>query len=164
MPIYEFYCDACHTIYSFFSHTVNTTKQPHCPKCGKQRLKREVSLFAATGGAKEDDGAGDLPFDPAKMEGAMEGLAREAEGMDEEDPRQAATLMRKLTNMTGMELGDGMQEALTRMEAGEDPDAIEQELGDRIEAEDPFVLPGRKRGSAARRRRAPARDATLYDL
>ena len=41
--------------------------------------------------------------------------------------------MRKLTDMTGLELGDGMQEALKRMDAGEDPDAIEAEMGDLLE-------------------------------
>jgi putative FmdB family regulatory protein len=163
MPIYEFYCDACHMIFSFFSRTVNTSKRPTCPKCGKRRLKREVSLFATTGRANEEEGADDLPFDATKMEGAMESLAREAENINEDDPRQAAQLMRRLSNMTGMELGDGMQEALKRMEAGEDPEAIEQELGDRIEQEDPFVMPGGKKGGA-KHRRPPGRDEKLYDM
>ena len=35
----------------------------------------------------------------------MNMLAGEAENINEDDPRQAANLMRKLTDMTGMELG-----------------------------------------------------------
>ena len=58
------------------------------------------------------------------MEKAMGLLASQADTMDENDPRQAADLVRKLTDMTGMELGPGMQEALSRMESGEDPDKI----------------------------------------
>ena len=77
-------------------------------------------------------------FDESKMEKAMNLLASEAEHMDEEDPRQAANLMRKLTDMTGLNLGPGMEEALHRMEAGEDPEAIEAEMGDLLEGEDPF--------------------------
>jgi len=50
------------------------------------------------------------------MEKAMQTLASEAESINEEDPRQAANLMRKLTDMTGLELGPGMTEALRRME------------------------------------------------
>ena len=31
MPIYEFYCAKCNTIYNFFSRTANTDKIPTCP-------------------------------------------------------------------------------------------------------------------------------------
>jgi len=36
MPIYEFYCEDCNTLFNFFSRTVNTDKQPPCPRCRKQ--------------------------------------------------------------------------------------------------------------------------------
>ena len=79
-----------------------------------------MSAFAVTGTAKEDGDSDDLPFDESRMEQAMNVLAGEAEKINEDDPRQAADLMRKLTDMTGMKLGDNMKEALTRMEKGED--------------------------------------------
>jgi putative FmdB family regulatory protein len=164
MPIYEFYCRACHTVFDFLSKRVDTTSRPKCPRCKRATLEREVSRFAAVGRAKEEGGAGDLPMDEGKMERALESLAGEAGGMDENDPRQAANLMRKLSRMTGMKLGGGMEEALNRMEAGEDPEQIESELGDRIEEEDPFEMP---EGEKAVRRRpgpAPRRDPTLYEM
>ena len=165
MPIYEFYCQDCNTIFNFFSRTVNTTRTPKCPKCKRQKLSRQVSMFAVTGRAKEDSGLDDLPLDESKMERAMETLAREADTIDENDPRQAANLMRKLTDMTGIELGSNMQEALRRMEAGEDPEQVEAEMGDLLEEEDPFLLPGKKGGKAGKQSRpAPLRDETLYDL
>jgi len=37
--------------------------------------------------------------------------------------------------MTGLELGPGMNEALKRMEGGEDPDRIEAEMGNLLEDE-----------------------------
>jgi len=123
-----------------------------------------MSAFAFTGKAKEDSDMDDLPFDEGKMEKAMNMLAGEAENVNEEDPRQAANLMRKLTDMTGMELGPGMQEALKRMEAGEDPDAIEAEMGDLLEDEEPFMMPEKKGRAKGARRAAPRRDETLYDL
>ena len=123
-----------------------------------------MSAFAFTGKAKEDGDMDDLPFDEGKMEKAMNMLAGEAENMNEDDPRQAANLMRKLTDMTGMELGPGMQEALKRMEAGEDPDAIEAEMGDLLEDEEPFLMPEKKGGKKGTKRAAPRRDETLYDL
>lgn len=164
MPIYEFYCDHCHTIFSFFSRTVNTRKAPGCPLCNKTKLSRQVSVFAVTGRAKEDGDMDDMPFDEGQMEKAMQMLAGEAEKINEDDPRQAAQLMRKLSGMTGLDLGDSMEEALSRMEQGEDPDQIEAEMGDLLEGEDPFNFKKKKGRLAAARRRAPFRDETLYDL
>ncbi|MDJ0804169.1 MAG: zinc ribbon domain-containing protein [Desulfobacterales bacterium] len=164
MPIYEFYCDKCHTIFNFFSRTVNTRKVPRCPRCKQNKLSRQVSMFAVTGRAKEDSDMDDLPMDEGQMEKAMQMLAGEAERINEDDPRQAAQLMRKLTRMTGLELGDGMEEALSRMEQGEDPEQIEAEMGDLLEGDDPFQLKGKKSLAERVRRRAPERDETLYDL
>ena len=164
MPIYEFFCPDCNTIFSFFSSTVNTSKVPACPKCKRAVLERQVSLFAVTGKAKQDGDMDDLPFDETKMEQAMNMLAGEAENINEDDPRQAAQLMRKLTDMTGMELGSGMQEALQRMEQGEDPEQLEAEMGDLLESEDPFIMPGKKGKSGRAARPAPTKDETLYDL
>lgn len=164
MPIYEFYCPDCNTIFNFFSKTINTTKKPNCPQCKERKLDRQMSAFAFTGKAKETDDGEDLPFDESKMEKAMQMMESEAGRMDEDDPRQAANLMRKLTDMTGMELGPGMEEALSRMEQGEDPEAVEAEMGDLLESEDPFILPEKKGRPSAAQRPAPRRDETLYDL
>ena len=164
MPIYEFYCPDCNTLFNFFSRTVNTRKKPFCPRCKKVRLTRQMSAFATTGRVAADDEMADMPFDEHQMEKAMGMLASEAETMDENDPRQAAGLVRKLTDMTGMELGPGMQEALSRMESGEDPDKIEAEMGDLLEGEDPFAPAAKKGRSQAARKPAPDHDETLYDL
>ncbi len=164
MPIYEFYCKECNTIFNFFSKIVNTAKKPMCPKCKTNRLTKQISLFAFTGKAKEDGGIDDLPFDESKMEQAMHMLASEADKMNEDDPKQAANLMRKLSDMTGLELGEGMDEALRRMEKGEDPEQIEAELGDILEEEDPFSLLAKKAKSIKTKHKEPLRDETLYDL
>ena len=164
MPIYEFYCKDCNTIFNFFSKTVNTTKKPKCPKCKTKTLTKQISLFAVTGKAKEDGDLDDLPFDEAKMEQAMQMLAGEADKINEDDPRQAANLMRKLSDMTGLKLGEGMDEALRRMEKGEDPEQIEAEMGDILEDEDPFSLPEKKAKSIKTKLEEPLRDETLYDL
>lgn len=164
MPIYEFYCSDCHTIFNFFSKSVNTTKKPNCPKCKKKKLSRQVSLFAITGHAAEDGEMADLSVDESKMEQAIKALAGEADKMNEDDPRQAADLMRKLTDMTGLKLGAGMDEALARMEKGDDPEQIESEMGDLLEQEDIFSLAGKKGNASQKKRAAPFKDETLYDL
>ncbi len=163
MPIYEFYCVKCHMLFNFFSSSVNTEKRPLCPKCHKVKLERRMSQFATvrTRGDQDDSGMPDI--DEGKMAQAMNLLSQEAEHMDENDPRQAANLMRKLSDMTGLNLGSGMEEALKRMEAGEDPEEIEQEMGDLLEGEEPFAL-GEKSSGKGARMRSPIRDETLYDL
>ena len=86
-------------------------------------------MFATIGKAseEEDQFAG---IDESKMEQALDSLMKDSENINEDDPKQAADLMRKMTNMTGLELGPGMEEALRRMENGEDPEQIEAEMGD----------------------------------
>jgi putative FmdB family regulatory protein len=163
MPIYEFYCEDCNTIFSFFSRTVNTDKQPPCPRCTKQ-LQKQMSVFAFTGKAREEGGMENLPMDEGAMEKAMQMLSTEAAGLNENDPRQAANLMRRLSEMTGVKLGEGINEALRRMEAGEDPDQIESEMGDLLQSEDPFEHPGAAASGGKVKKPAPKRDETLYDL
>lgn len=70
MPIYEFYCEPCNTIYKFFSRSVNTEKVPKCPKCENDNLERRVSTFATISGDKEQDSNGEdmPPIDESKME------------------------------------------------------------------------------------------------
>ena len=167
MPIYEFYCPDCHVIMSFFSRSINTDKRPSCPHCKRRKLERQVSMFA-TGGSHEGDGMDDLPIDESKMESAIEALASDAESVNDDDPRAAASLMRKFSSLAGMEFNEGMEQALQRMEAGEDPEAIEADMGDVMNEEDPFVMSGQKgaksHGKRGRKRGAPRRDEMLYDL
>lgn len=162
MPIYEFYCQRCHMVFSFYSPAVNTEKLPQCPKCKKTRLSRKVSVFA-TSRHRGEEGDSPLPdMDEAKMEKAIGALSQEMGNLDENDPRQAANLMRKLSDMTGLNLGPAMEEALKRMEAGEDPDEIEAQMGDLLEGEEPFAL--KEKGGRRNRSLPPRVDDTLYDL
>ena len=177
MPIYEFYCADCHTIYNFLSRRVNTKKRPSCPKCGRPNLERKISRFAIGRGGKKDSeesegGSGEDPFDlppgldEEKLERAMMELAAEAETVDEDNPRQMAQLMRKLQQATGLQFGGAMEEAIRRLEAGEDPDAIEEDLGDLLEEEEPLFQQeqGKKIKGLVRRLRPPNVDENLYDL
>lgn len=169
MPVYEYYCSDCHTIYSFRTATFATKKKPKCPDCGTQKLEKKISLFAISKGRGEDDAAGDFPdIDEAAMERAMMSLEGEASGLDEEDPKAMAKFMRKLYDSTGLKLGGGMEEAIKRMEAGEDPEKIEAEMGDSLDSEE--MLFASKSGgkvdlNAVRKKLLPAKvDKNLYDL
>jgi len=165
MPIYEFYCHKCNTVFSFFSRSVNTEKIPKCPKCKRIKLRRQMSVFAKIklGGEEGGAEAGMPPVDEATMERAMSMLASEADHINEDDPRQAANLMRKLTEAAGMNLSPAMEEALRRMEKGEDPEQIDAEMGDLLEAEEPFLFEGAK-GKKGAVKSKPQVDEALYEL
>jgi putative FmdB family regulatory protein len=163
MPIYEFYCDSCNVLFNFLSSRIDTSSKPDCPRCGKKDLRRQMSTFATLGKAEEDESDLMAGMDETKMEEAFGSLMAEAEGMNEEDPQQMATLMRKFTEKTGMQLGDTMEEAVSRMEMGEDPDVIEKEMGSSVEGDDLFSFDGMKR-KVKLKRQAPAHDEKLYRM
>lgn len=162
MPIYEFFCKDCNTIFNFFSSRINTEKIPECPKC-KRKLQKLMSMFATIGKAKEEGDDMMPDIDEAKMERVMGELMRDAENLNEDDPKQMAAMMRKFTEKTGMDLGDGMQEAIARMEAGEDPEQIEKDMGDVFENEDPLAMFAKKAKKGGHTPK-PAYDDTLYEL
>jgi putative FmdB family regulatory protein len=162
MPVYEFYCADCHTIYNFLSRRVNTDKRPDCPRCGRHELERRVSLFAFSSGRQEEPVEGMPNLDEDKLEKAMMDLAGEMEGMDENDPKQMAKLMRRLKDATGINLGQGVEEAIRRLESGEDPDRVEAEMGDLFDGEAPLTFEGIK--GIRRKILPPAQDDTLYPL
>jgi len=165
MPVYEFYCSECNTIFNFWSPRVNTEKIPSCPKCDNEKLERMVSRASVLSGksSEEDEMAADLPIDESKLESAMASLASEAEGLDEDDPRSMAQFMRKFSDQTGLKYNDKMEEALSRLESGEDPENLEEEMGELFDEDElPFELPGKKGGG--RKSRRPNRDENLYDL
>jgi putative FmdB family regulatory protein len=164
MPIYEYYCEDCNTIFNFLSRKVGTTRKPSCPKCGRNELERQISMFAVAGDSGDHEPDADLPIDESKMERAMEVLANDAAKLNEDDPRQAAQLMRKFSDLTGVRFSGDMEQALGRLESGEDPDQVEKEMGALMESgDDPLILPG-VAGAKRQRKPQPIRDATLYEL
>jgi len=168
MPVYEFYCADCHTIFNFLSRRVNTGKRPACPRCARPDLERQVSKFAFSKGRSQEPEAEGMPdLDESRLEKAMMSLAGEMEGIDENDPRQMARFMRKFSDATGMNLGEGYEEAMRRLEAGEDPEKIEEEMGGLFDEENPLEgNPFSRQGLRKLKRRytPPAHDETLYLL
>jgi putative FmdB family regulatory protein len=168
MPIYEFYCGPCHTIFSFLSRRVNTTTTPACPKCFKP-LGKQVSSFATlrhnSGGDENDDMAG---MDEARMERAMSEMGGEIEKLgDDSDPQEAASLMQRFAKASGLSFNETINEALGRMAAGEDADAVEAEFGEALESANPFAENAAQNIASLKRllrASGPRRDPKLYDL
>lgn len=162
MPIYEFYCSECNTIFNFFSRRVNTEKRPFCPKCSRGPIERVISKFAVMRGVKEEENLCIPELNESKLENAMSMIEREANNLKEDNPKQTAKIMRKLCDISGLNLGSGMEEALRRMEAGEDPDKIEQDMGYILNEEEPFKISQKTLHKV--RKKPVERDETLYYL
>ncbi len=188
MPIYEFYCPDCHTVFSFFSSRIDTAVRPACPQCERPDLERKPSRFAALSGAKpggagaELDGDDNDPLaglDEERMAGVMDSLAAEMEGMDDsaqQDPKQLARFLARFQEATGLEAGPKMEEMMARLKEGADMDELEAEMGGAgPEGGGEFGEEGggepddfsdffRAKRAAAARRKAPRVDETLHFL
>ena len=174
MPIYEFYCAPCNTLFNFFSSQIDTQARPVCPRCGKVELERRPARFATLRGRAGGEGEDEeepSPFagmDESRMEGAMESLAHEMESLGDEqaeDPRQLARFFRRFGEMSGLAPGPRLEEMLHRLEAGEDPEALESEMGEGMDEEAGFEeFFQLKRKAQARRALRPRVDETLYFL
>lgn len=141
MPIYEYYCKPCNTIFQFLIKRVTPDTCPVCPRCGESSLERVMSRFSTSSTKSEADD--------------MDGIAGELAGLDENDPKAMARAVRKMADQMGEDLGPELEHALGRLEAGEDPDRIEQELEAMgFGGEDE---PGGPSG------RLPGRDSGLYE-
>lgn len=164
MPIYEFLCTQCNTIFNFLSRRVNTEKIPMCPKCKDVALKRQMSVFAkiSRAGKESEDSPDTPPIDEERMEKAMEAIAREVENIDDEDPRRAASLIREISEAAGVRLGPVMEEAIRRMEMGEDPEKIDEEMGSLLE-EEPFLFQTSS-VKGEKKKEKPKIDETIYEL
>ena len=162
MPVYEFLCASCNKIFSFHSFKVATEKVPVCPKCSNVDLRRVPSSFGvatankASAGQGGGEGAG---LEDPRMEQEMMRFASELEGMDENDPKAMAAAVRKMTEIAGEPVTPAMEEMIRRLEAGEDPEKVEEELGDALEEE-----MGDEGGGGGFAGAAPTRDSGLYPM
>jgi hypothetical protein len=161
VPIFEFLCPTCNRIYSFLSLSATPSRQPVCPRCSATNLTRVPSSFAVSASRKsreekpkETGGAPDEAA-MARIENEVMRMAGELGEADAEDPRMMARMMRRLAEVSGEKMTPTMDEMFRRLEAGEDPDALEEELGPQLEAE-----MGEEGGEGG----APTRDEGLYSL
>ncbi|HEY3864262.1 MAG TPA: zinc ribbon domain-containing protein [Verrucomicrobiae bacterium] len=140
MPIYEFACPACRRIFSFLSKRLQPSAPPACPKCGQRKMAKQLSSFAmprglpepSPGGADAGPDEGAMPdLDDPRVARAMSEMERDMDHLDENNPRHMAHMMKKMKDL--MPPGSVPKEfdiAIKRLEAGEDPEKIEADMGD----------------------------------
>ncbi len=105
MPIYEYECAKCRRRTSVLTTRVSEKVDPVCKHCGSRRLARVMSRFAM----------------PRSEERRMDALADPSNfgDLDENDPKSAARLMRRLGKEMGDELsGPEFDEAVEELESG----------------------------------------------
>ncbi|MBU6402632.1 MAG: zinc ribbon domain-containing protein [Verrucomicrobia bacterium] len=140
MPIYEFACPKCRVIFNFLSKRLQPEGSPACPRCGNRKLVKQVSRFASPRGAKEPaaapeaDGGAEAPmpdFEDPRVARAMSEMERDMEHLDENNPRHMAHMMRKMKDLLpASTMPKEFDVAIKRLEAGEDPEKIEEDMGD----------------------------------
>jgi putative FmdB family regulatory protein len=137
MPIFEYACPRCRRIFSFLSKRLKPDRVPACPKCGCRDLRRLMSAFSALHGAKEPavasgaGGAEDGPdLDNPRVLQAMQEIERDLGRLDEKNPRHMAHMMRKMKDVLPPDaVPKEVDVAIRRLEAGEDPEKVEADLG-----------------------------------
>lgn len=133
MPIYEFYSPDTNKLYQFLARSLSyRDKTPRCPDGEGLRMERRMSRFAIIGKAKEAaDGDLFAGMDESKMDALMAEMEGDMAGMEDSnpDPRQLGRMMRKLTEVMGDRTPDALQEVVRRLEAGEDPEKLEEHFG-----------------------------------
>ena len=118
MPIYEYHCADCGRKVSLLWRTYADaeSREAVCPRCNGKHLSRLISKVAF---ARSEDSRLDDLADPSSLG-----------GLDESDPKSLARFMRKMASESGEELGPEFDEVVGRLEAGEDPEAIEESMPD----------------------------------
>jgi hypothetical protein len=120
---------------------------------GSQPVRR-----GETGGGPDEAGAPD--FDDPRVARAMQELEQDMAHLDENNPKHMAHMMRKMKDiMPPGTMPKELDVAIKRLEAGEDPEKIEEDMGDVLG--DMFGGPEDEEGMGGG---GPyARDPGLYD-
>lgn len=169
MPLYEFYCRPCHTIFTFRAPRVDTKTVPSCPVCGGA-LSRQVSLFAHCVKGKHAEAPAEDGGAAERMDRMMAEMGDKVDSLadDEADPRAAVSAMRAMAEAGGVHFNKDVREAFARIEAGEDPERVEEQFHEVFETENPFDESGDGEAAARslawwRRLAGPKRDPRWYD-
>ena len=108
MPIYEYRCGGCRRRVSLFVRGFVDPPNKACPECGSGELSRLVSRVAVL---KSGESQLEELSDPSAWG-----------GIDENDPRGMAEMMRRMGDSMGEDMGPEFGEMVDRLESGEIPD------------------------------------------
>jgi putative FmdB family regulatory protein len=117
MPTYDYRCLACRKRLSLvLSYSEYGQAPVVCPHCGSGNVKRLISRVRVL---RSEDSRLDSLADPDDWG-----------DVDENDPRSIARAMRRMGDEMGEDLPDEFDDVVDRLEAGEDPESVENSLPD----------------------------------
>jgi len=136
VPVYEFYCEPCNTLFNFYSKTVRSSgDSPVCPRCSGS-LQKRVTSFSVLERSKSVKSLEDLPFNQQRLADGMKKFRAEHERLSDEDPVRAASMMKKFSRWMGnVHLEEDKKRAMQRVIDSDDPleqkiDALESLAGE----------------------------------
>ncbi|GAB4435217.1 MAG: hypothetical protein Kow00120_01950 [Anaerolineae bacterium] len=124
MPAYDFRCRDCGrqftlTYKTFADYDAATPTCPACKSAHVIRVIRRVRMMRSE----------DSRLDSLESMADLDAL----DDLDDADPRALGRMMRKMGEEVGEDLGPEFDEVVGRLEAGEDPEAIEESMGDALD-------------------------------
>lgn len=148
MPIYEYRCGDCGRRASIFFRSISAARNdPRCPHCGGANLERLFSRVVVRRGGGADDRGDEVGSDDA-----MDGFGAEEYGDDpfglgadlmgeDADPRELARWTRQMSARMGEPLDAELDQALTDIERGADPDDVLDRLDEGSATDGPLGDP-----------------------
>ncbi len=114
MPIYEYRCQDCGRKLSVFWRSRADVKPPTCRRCNSDNMTRLISRVRVL----------------RSEESRMDALSDESmlADLDENDPRSLGRWMRNMSQEMGEDLDPEMEDVISRLEAGQDPEEIEKSV------------------------------------
>ena len=142
MAIYEYYSPDNKRIYSFYAKSISQSdKLPRCPDNPKYKMIKMISNFSVTENKPNSESVTELMSNDSRnhvLQRTMNEIESDMTGIDEENPnpRKLGQLMRKIAEISGRGISEEMEELMRSMEAGEDPDELEEKFENMCEDEE----------------------------
>jgi len=116
MPAYEYRCLNCRRKFElFFTYSEYGSKPIVCPHCKSENVQRRIGRIRV---ARSEESRMESMADPSNLAGL------------EDDPRALGRMMRQMSGELGEDMGPEFHEVVNRLESGQSPEQIEQDLPD----------------------------------
>lgn len=118
MPLYDYRCLDCHRSFEvYISYAEYGTRRVQCPHCQSANIRRRLPRVRL---ARSEEDRIESLADDFSDPNLAEGL--------EEDPRTLGRWMRRMSQELGEEMPPEFDEVVDRLEKGQRPEEIEQEM------------------------------------